>query len=42
MKSMTSHFKSTDLGTKFLHQHSVFVIEDLGKNILDAGILQKI
>lgn len=28
---MTSHFKSTDLGTKFLHQHSVFVIEDLGK-----------
>ena len=31
---MTLNFKFTDLGTKYLHQHNTFVIENLGKNYL--------
>ena len=34
MKNTTLNFKSTDLGTKYLHQHNTFVIENLGKNYL--------
>jgi len=34
MKGTTLNFKSTDLGTKFLHQHGTFVIEDLGTKYL--------
>ena len=34
IKNTTLNFKSTDLGTIYLHQHYSFVLENLGKNYL--------